>query len=504
MSIRIIHMGDNRSRINRIVLLTVFVVYLIFNAILLMRHELWRDEANVWLIGRDMTPLQLFREIKYQGHPCLWYLLVMPFARSGLSCRMIGVISYTVMATAAGMFLLKAPISLMVKFVTVLSPVFTYYYSVIARNYCLAALLILMLAGSYAQRNEKTVQYGILLGLLVQTDTIVLPTAGLISFAWLCETIQKGVRWRDYDIIKRVARGIWIPLASLFLWIVQFYQVSDSPVYQIAKVGGRELLNEVSIYSLWILKRLTGAGDGFCILFLAAVFFTILVLSIKIMNGWVLCVLAGSYLFQTVFSVMIYQLNVWHFIMLCFTFIWGIWVLQVQMKEKEVWGHKILTGGIRLLEASLVVAASLMFVRWNDPDETSSLANALHGIYSDGENTAAYIEENISRDELIVSTNVPFASTVIAYLPGYEFYYAGTGRVETYADWSDEQSSEIGFQELISWVRENYPDREEFILLDTDSSCLYDTGGLAACRILYQTQEQSARQEDYIVYKIDL
>lgn len=497
-------MSDNRSRGNRIFLLTVFVIYLVFNMVLLTHHELWRDEANVWLIGREMTPLQLFREIKYQGHPCLWYLVVMPFARAGLSCRMIGVISYLVMAATAGLFLKKAPVNTAVRAITVFSPIFTYYYSVIARNYCLAALVILLLAENHISRNEKTVRYGILLGLLVQTDTVVLLTAGLISLSWLWETVQNGIIKRDYGLVKRVARGIWIPLASLLLWIVQFYQVSDSPAFQVATLGGRELLSEIRIYILWIFGRLTGAGEGFCILFLLAVLFSVLALSIRIRNGWALCVMSGSCLFQAVFSVMVYQLNIWHFILLCYIFIWGIWVLHVQMDEKNAVRAGAWRGVMTFLEGGLMVMACLMFVRWNAPEETSSLANALHGVYSDGENTAAYIEENISSGELIVSTNIPFASTVAAYLPDYEFRYAGTGKSSTYADWSEEQSRQISFQGLTAWVRENYPDKESFILLDTNSSCLYDTEELRKSKVLYQTQEQSARQEDYIVYEIDM
>lgn len=62
-------------------LLIIFAGYLLFNGILLAGHELWRDEANVWLLARDVSPIQLLKEIKYQGHPCLWYYLVMPFAK---------------------------------------------------------------------------------------------------------------------------------------------------------------------------------------------------------------------------------------------------------------------------------------------------------------------------------------------------------------------------------------------------------------------------------------
>ena len=88
---------EKEKNSNNTILMGVFVGYLIFNGILLIRHELWRDEANVWLMARELSPLQLFREIKYQGHPCLWYLLVMPFAKMGFPFRIIGILSLSAM-----------------------------------------------------------------------------------------------------------------------------------------------------------------------------------------------------------------------------------------------------------------------------------------------------------------------------------------------------------------------------------------------------------------------
>ena len=76
-------MKVKRRNIDYVFLICLFLGYLVFNGMLLAGHELWRDEANVWLIARELSPLQLFKEIRYQGHPCLWYLLVMPLAKLG-------------------------------------------------------------------------------------------------------------------------------------------------------------------------------------------------------------------------------------------------------------------------------------------------------------------------------------------------------------------------------------------------------------------------------------
>ena len=152
----------------------------------------------------------------------------------------------------------------------------------------------------------------------------------------------------------------------------------------------------------------------------------------------------------------------------------------------------------------VILLSVCMFLRWNDKEESSSLANALNGVYSDGVYTAEYIRENIPQDALLVTVNVPYASTVLAYLPEYDFYFAGNGQKETYADWSVEQEKKISFEELLSWAGTNFPEREELYLLDSKDSCLTEADRLAECEVLYRTSEDTARGEEYTIYRVIL
>ncbi len=500
-----IQMADTgrREKFNQIILAGIFLGYLIFNGILLAGHEPWRDEANVWIMARELSPLELFREIRYQGHPCLWYLLIMPFAKIGLPFRTIGIVSYLVMAVSAGLFIFKAPFHKLVKGAAIFSPVFTYYYAEIARNYCLIALFLILLALYYPKRNEKCVLYGLLLGLLVQSDVIALMAAGMISLMWLGEAVWKWVKEKSPASLIQVLKGIWIPLVSLFLLVAQFYHVSDSPVFEMKRFGLRELAGEIRNYGYYILERLTGRGESFCLLFFVLVLGLLLAVSFQLKNFWSSLVLIAAYLFEALFSVMVYQLHIWHFIALCFVMLWTMWVLYLQKEERQAEG-KVLRGSLAILQLMLLVLSVCMFMRWNDPEEASSLDNALHGLYSDGETAAEYIRENIPLQELVVSVNVPYASTVLAYLPEHQFYFAGSGQRESYADWSQEQSGEISFAELLTWVKKNFPERKAFYLLDSGDSCLTDQEGLWEQELLYETKEATARGEEYRIYRVAL
>lgn len=492
-----------KESVRRIVNIGLFLGYLVLNAILLSRHEPWRDEANVWLMGRELSPIQLLQEIKYQGHPCLWYLLVMPFAKAGFPLRTIEIISFMVMAAAAAIFVWKAPLHSITKAFCLFSPVFTYFYSCIARNYCLIALLLILLAWQYPKRNDRCMLYGLLLGLLIQADTIAIAQAGMISLMWFCENLWSGCRTGSREGMKKVLKGIWIPAASLLLWMVQFWQVSDSPQFTTRDLGFSELLSETQNFSYGILTRMTGLDHKFCSLFMLCCVIVLAVLALKLKNAWAAGTLVATFLFQAVFSATIYQLHMWHYLSLCFTYIWMLWVLfcQADGKKPDDKLCKVLSG---LLEILLIFFCICLFGNWNSERESSNLANAMNGLYSDGSNTAGYIRENMDEEDLIVTTDVAMASTVVAQLPQYEFYYAGNGKRETYADWTEDQSGFISLTELLVWAKEEFSDKQEFYLLRTENDCLSETENLSSYEIVYQTEEKTVKGEEYTIFKIPL
>lgn len=493
-------------------LVVVYILYLLFNGLLLLRHEMWRDEVNVWLMGRDLSVIELFREIKYQGHPCLWYLLIMPFAKLGLPCRVMGIISYGIMATGAALYLWKAPLWMLVKAITLFSPIFTYYYAEIARGYCLVAFLILLLAYYYPIRNEKPLLYGLLLGLLVQADTIALPVAGMISLMWLWENARKNMEEKNIGAVSVVIKGLWIPLASLILWMLQFYQVSDSPVYQVTDFEIKEFLKAVIDYCLYIMQRLTGWENQTCSWIYVIIIVCGCMVSFLMKNLWPCVVLGSTVLFFAVFSCIIYQLNIWHFISLLFVYIWMLWVLADCMKSKNSnvvpfpdKQDKLYKCTIIALEALLAVMAVAMFVRWNAPTETSGMNNALFGSYSDGENAAKYIEGNIEPDELIVTSDVAYASTILGFAEDYRAYYAGSMEVASYADWSEKQTQYIKYEDLLKQIKEEFGDRNSFILISCADSCIDGFDDVKEeCEVLYRTEEPSAQREDYIIYRVKI
>lgn len=53
-------------------------------------HEPWRDELHTWLVARELTAVEMWREMRWEGHVMLWQLALHPFARGGAPATAMG------------------------------------------------------------------------------------------------------------------------------------------------------------------------------------------------------------------------------------------------------------------------------------------------------------------------------------------------------------------------------------------------------------------------------
>ena len=89
----------------KVIYWTIFVLYGIINLILTFLHEPWRDEIHAWLMAKELSVVDLFLESKFDGHPILWHLLLMPFAKLNFPIITLNLISFIIMLISAWLFL---------------------------------------------------------------------------------------------------------------------------------------------------------------------------------------------------------------------------------------------------------------------------------------------------------------------------------------------------------------------------------------------------------------
>jgi len=180
---------------------SVFGLWLAVVIFTLAHHEKWADEAQAWLIARDL-PLRAiwFHELRYEGSPGLWHTILWiaqhvfhaPYAT-------LGAIGVACAAAGAAFVLWKAPFPRPLRYLLIFSYFLLYQYAVVARSYVLFPLFAFMAADAYKDRHhpERITLAFVLLSLLCLHGALFSASLGLV---FLVEATRE---WRSFDAALR-------------------------------------------------------------------------------------------------------------------------------------------------------------------------------------------------------------------------------------------------------------------------------------------------------------
>ncbi len=162
--------------------------FLILGGFTAFNHEMWRDEIQAWLLARDSASFfELFAHLKYEGHPGLWHLCLMPLSRITASPVIMQVFHLLIAGVTVYLFVRYAPFNWLQKFLFCFGYFVLYEYAVIARNYALGLLLLILFCVLFRERYKRPLWIGSVLFLLAHTSVHALIVTIAISFALFCE-----------------------------------------------------------------------------------------------------------------------------------------------------------------------------------------------------------------------------------------------------------------------------------------------------------------------------
>lgn len=137
-------------------LLAVLGLYVVLMLATQWRHEPWFDEAQAWLIARDVGWWEIISQsARYEGTPPLWHLLLAIPAKLGLPYGSIHVISGAVAIATVALVLWKSPFPLWLRVVFPFTFFPFYQFAVVARSYCLLMLALVLAACLYRERQRR-------------------------------------------------------------------------------------------------------------------------------------------------------------------------------------------------------------------------------------------------------------------------------------------------------------------------------------------------------------
>jgi hypothetical protein len=300
-------------------------LYTALNLVLISLHEPWRDEAQAWVLARDLSPGALMLQMASEGHPCLWHFILMPFAKLGFPYKTMEYISLAIMVFAGGLFVINAPFGKAARALILFSPVFMYYYPVISRSYCLIALFAVLIAMFYAGRHQKPWRYAAAVAGMVWTHVIMLGFAAFLCLSWLLETIALHRKQeKPHSLPGTLLKGLLLPALSAGVLAFQLlYDLNTDMVRpDAAQAGG------LSLYFSTLWQSLTqslhlGTGGAGLVAALLVVFFVLLSRHKKSRSAVLLTLFA--LVFQYVVYTFVYGPSIQKMLSIGFILLWLCW-----------------------------------------------------------------------------------------------------------------------------------------------------------------------------------
>ena len=205
-------------------------VYALVLSFALFHHEMWRDEIQAWLLARDSADVfELFHNLKYEGHPGLWYLLLMPVTR--LTNSPVGMQTLHLIIASTTIFIVAkyAPFSRLQKSLFAFGYFPLYEYGVISRNYALGLLFVVVTCVLLRQRWRHPLWLALVLCLMSHTSVhaciiAVSVTFGLALDYWLnCRALAGD----DTVDVRRIYAGVAVVCTGILLSVLQMSPAAD-------------------------------------------------------------------------------------------------------------------------------------------------------------------------------------------------------------------------------------------------------------------------------------
>lgn len=153
----------------RVACLALFALCVAFGA---WHHEPWADEAQAWMLARDLGWLDMqWNWLRYEGTPGLWHSLLWVAAHLGLpyeaSLKIIGGLG-AIAGVAVFLRYTTMPqwMALLVPFTFFVA----YQFAIVARSYCLLLLLMSLCAAFLPDWHRRPMRFAVALILLSQVS----------------------------------------------------------------------------------------------------------------------------------------------------------------------------------------------------------------------------------------------------------------------------------------------------------------------------------------------
>lgn len=425
----------------------LLVIYVAVNTYLCIHHEAWRDEAQHWLIAKNCSIPEILGRLSNEGHPILWFLVLKVFLLFGFKYKYFSFISLLIMAVAAGLMLFKAKLPAIVDAIILISPLFMYYNAAVARNYCIAVLMMVLCAVLREDRIKHPYRYVVAIALLIQTHTLCLG----LGLGLIMELVYEAFFKYSKKSLKKNLLPVIIPIVSVLILVATLYQ-GNKPAYAKISLGSvvGSLLSpyEINVGILSISNSLCKVeiANAFWIAEISLILITIVALySAGLLKKCLPEVLIMLFSKATIIAIVIGVKRATHVpqaSMYVLVTVFFIIAITNKLKFEKAVTARVLSNVIYVALACsvLVMASRTYYDARMDKDYR----------YSNSQAMAEYIIENTPENSIfLVNEADPYVYSVVAYVEDYrDDVFFSVDRLDVYdnhvwADWPVNTQTEI-------------------------------------------------------------
>ena len=406
----------------------IIILYIIITGIGVLNHEAYEDEAQSWLIARDLSFSGIISQMKYEGHSFLWYFLIAPFAKLGMPMQVQSFISWFFCIASVILILKKAPFNKLIKLTFIFSSGLLYFYSIIARPYCMIPLFLILIAIIYPSRDKHPYKYAILLSLLANTHLIMLPTVFILALMfWGKKILNKSKEENRKDIylsliILIIGVGIYISIAIAAIFNCKIVEAQNN--YKLIN-NFSDVIYMLKSTSLRFINFLYGMNPPHYIL--GAVIISLILCVI----AWIFDVEQGTIFFiQLICNIILHSFS-WFLLMsrvcvIFYSLLFWLWNSSYK-KDKTKSSILVSIASCILVIVSIFSTFTLLYKDVNDN-------------FSTGKEVANYIDKNLQPGTKIFCLDSELQQSIIGYLKKdkYHFYMLKTNKEVTFTTWDDD------------------------------------------------------------------
>ncbi|MEO5903460.1 MAG: hypothetical protein ABIQ55_05545 [Gemmatimonadaceae bacterium] len=186
---------------------------------------MWRDEVRAFSIAtRAATWTEMLGNLRGEGHPALWYALLRLSFEITHSKLVLPILSLSIAAFAAYLILRYSPFPLWLRLLSVFGSLLGYEFSVVARNYGIGIMLILVASVLFKSRDRHYWQLGAVLVLAANSSVHAAIASVMIGLLWSADLLKVASRreaeWKALlvglaIVLVGTVIGIWTAKPSI-------------------------------------------------------------------------------------------------------------------------------------------------------------------------------------------------------------------------------------------------------------------------------------------------